>query len=358
MKAFTIIPKKRDSICIREVTKPKINAGEVLVKVLCVGLDGTDKEVGEGFYGKAPKGSKFLIVGHESIGIVERKNKVHELELGDYVVATVRRPDNCINCIAGESDMCIKGNYKERGIRGLHGYLSEYYKEKPEWLIKIPKNIRKIGVLLEPMSIAEKAVIQAFKIQERLVWKPKTAVILGSGTLGLMAAMLLRIKGIDVNIIDRTEKHKIKSHIFKTLGIHHINSKKHPIADIPKLLKRRIDIVVEMTGNPKVIKDAINIVGRDGIVLLLSVTGNSFVDNLDFAKFNYDIVTGNKLIVGIVNANKRYFKEGIEDMQKINRRYPGILESVITKRIGLEEFSSYDILHDRSQIKIVIDVGV
>lgn len=358
MKALTIIPKKKNSIMLRDIPKPTINKGEVLVKVLHVGLDGTDKEIGEGHYGAAPDRSKFLIVGHEAIGVVEKTDGVSKLKVGDYVVATVRRPDDCINCIAGESDMCIKGNYKERGIKGLHGYLSEYYKEEPEWIIKIPKSIRDIGVLLEPMSIAEKAIIQAFKIQDRMVWRPKTAVVLGSGSLGIMAAVLLRMRGIDVSIVDRTEKHKIKSQIFRTVGIHHLNSEKHPISEIPKLLKRRIDIVVEMTGNPEVIKAAINIGGKNSVVLLVSVTGNKFIDNLDFAKFNYSLVTGNKLIVGIVNANKKYFELGVNDMKKIKKVFPGVLESIITKRIKLNEFSSYDILHDRSQIKIVVDVGV
>ncbi len=358
MKALTIIPKKEGSILLRDIPKPLIKKGEVLIRVLHVGLDGTDKEVGEGLYGESPKGSEFLIVGHEAIGIIEKTNTVQGFHVGDHVVATVRRPDDCINCVAGESDMCIKGNYKERGIKGLHGYLSEYYKEKPEWLVKIPYKLQNIGMLLEPMSIAEKAIIQSFEIQKRLVWRPKTAVILGSGSLGIMAALLLRIRGIDVTIVDRTERHKIKSGIFRTTGMRHINSEKRDISDIPKLLKRNIDIVLEMTGNPQVVKKAISIAGKNSSVSLLSVTGNSFVENLDFGRFNYDMVMGNRIIVGIVNSNRRYFEEGVKDMQRIEKNFPGVLRSLITKRIMLNDFSSYDILHDRSQIKVVVDVGV
>lgn len=149
-------------------------------------------------------------MGHESLGIVEEVgNNVIDFSIGDYVVATVRRSDDCIKCRNGESDMCLKGNSKERGIKGLHEFMSEYYKEKPEYLIKIPDKHKEVGVLLEPLSIVEKGILQMFEIQRRFVWKPRKALIVGAGIIGLFAT-LLRTQGLDVYTLATREKDGLK----------------------------------------------------------------------------------------------------------------------------------------------------
>ncbi len=358
IKAGTIIPKDKKTFAIRNIEMPKITENEILVQVLELGLDGTDKEIGNGFYGEAPKNQKYLIVGHEAIGIIKQIGKnTKGFEIGNYVVATVRRPDKCINCINGESDMCITNNYTERGIKGKNGYFTEYYTENPDYLVKIPEEIKDIAVMLEPFSIAEKAIVQIFKIQNRLIWKPKTAVVLGSGTVGLFAAMILRLKGIDVICVDRTINNIIKNKIFSAFNITHINSTEIPISEIPKKLSKNIDIVVELTGNPTVIYDAMSIISNNGVTCLLSVTGESYMKNINIAKLNYNTVLGNKLIFGSVNSNIKHFMQGVEDMKIINSKYPEILKSMITKKIKMSEFKSYDILNNKSDIKIIIKIN-
>ena len=178
MKALVVMPGQANSAHLTSVPKPRPGMDQALVKVLEVGLDGTDREIAEGLYGQAPTGQDVLILGHESFGQVEEVGpQVRSIRPGDYVVATVRRPDNCINCQAGESDNCLQGDYLERGIKGLHGFLSEYYVEDEAYLVQVPRELRGVGVFLEPLSIVEKAVFQAFKIQERMVWQPRTAIV-------------------------------------------------------------------------------------------------------------------------------------------------------------------------------------
>src|SRR3990170_5003409 len=97
MKAIVVIPGKSNSVHLREVPKPKVgdipNGRGVLVKILRVGVDGTDKEINAAEYGASPPGDDYLILGHESFGMVEEVgSNVTELQPGDYVVATVRRP--------------------------------------------------------------------------------------------------------------------------------------------------------------------------------------------------------------------------------------------------------------------------
>lgn len=354
MKAGSIIPKTKGSFKIIEAEVPEISENEVLVKVNMLGLDGTDKELGEGLYGEAPAGSEYLIPGHESIGTVEKVGSaVNGISVGDTVVATVRRPDDCINCKSGESDMCIKGDYLERGIKGENGYMAEYYKEKQEYLVKIPSEIASVAVMLEPFSIAEKAVKQVFEAQKRMVWQPKSAVVLGTGTVGLFAAMILRLNNIEVVSVDRTESNVIKDNIYSKMGITHINSSNIPIKKLPDELKKRIDIVIELTGSPKAVASALNLPSINGVLCLLSVTGESYSENLDIGKFNYNMVLGNKLVLGSVNSNILHFIKGVQDMAAIESQHPGLLGTMITRKIKLEDFN-YSMLDDREQIKNII----
>lgn len=359
MKAAAIIPMRKGTLHFVDIPVPRISKDEVLVRVVRVGLDGTDREIGMGYYGKAPKGCKYLVVGHESLGIVEevgRAARSSDLKEGDYVVATVRRPDGCANCAAGESDMCLTGNYTERGIKGAHGYMTRYYKEVPGNLVKIPAAIREPAVMLEPFSIAEKAVTQPFAIQRRMLWKPKVAVVLGTGTVGLFAAMLLRLRGLEVFSADRTASNALKKRIFRSIGIKHIDSKAIGVAGIPEMIGKPIDMVVELTGSPTVIYDAMRMTGPNGITSLVSVTGGSYMEQVDMARLNYEMVLGNRLAVGVVNSNKGHFEEGARDMARIEKMHPGLLRSMITRRVPFGEFNSYDILEDRSQVKVVIEM--
>jgi len=153
MKAIAVIPGKPDSIHLREVPKPSLsqipNGRGVLVKVLRVGVDGTDKEINAAEYGAAPDGDDFLILGHESFGRVEAVGpNVTEFKPGDYVAATVRRPGASIYDEIGTYDMSTDDTYFERGINLRHGFLTEYYVDDPEYIVKVPEGLRDVGVLL------------------------------------------------------------------------------------------------------------------------------------------------------------------------------------------------------------------
>jgi len=126
MKAIAVKPGVPNSVHLVDMPKPLI--GEiaegrgVLVRVLRVGVDGTDKEINAAEYGAAPDGSDFLVIGHEGFGVVEEVGpNVHEVKPGDFVVATVRRPGTSIYDLIGTNDMKTDDNYFERGISPRHG---------------------------------------------------------------------------------------------------------------------------------------------------------------------------------------------------------------------------------------------
>src|SRR5919197_2641732 len=204
MRGVAVHPGQPNSMHLAEVDEPRLSdipdGRGVLVKVLRVGVDGTDKEINAAEYGQAPPGFDFLVTGHESFGQVEAVGaEVGHVKPGDYVVATVRRPGHSIYDLIGTSDMTTDSVYYERGINLLHGYLAEYYGDDAEFIVKIPRGLKEVGVLLEPLTVVRKGITQAFEIQRRLrVWRPRRAAVMGAGTIGLLAALVLRLRGLDV----------------------------------------------------------------------------------------------------------------------------------------------------------------
>ncbi|MBI3943797.1 MAG: alcohol dehydrogenase catalytic domain-containing protein [Chloroflexi bacterium] len=228
MKAIAVYPGKPDSIHLESLTKPSVNdipnGRGVLVKVLRVGVDGTDKEINAAEYGRAPEGYGFLVTGHENFGQVEAIGpNVTEFVPGDYVVATVRRPGSSIYDKIGTYDNTTDDVYYERGINLLHGYLTEYYVDDPEYIIKVPEGLKDIGVLVEPLSVPEKGMIQAYEIQRRLkVWRPRKAAVLGAGTIGLLGALIFRLRGLDVTVFGLTPRPYLNSDLVEALGAHYL----------------------------------------------------------------------------------------------------------------------------------------
>src|SRR5437773_8651755 len=181
-----------------DAPKPTPSAREALLRTNKIGICGTDLEIIQGSYGEAPSCSDDLILGHECLATLEEApSNSAGIRKGDLVVPTVRRPDECLNCQDGESDMCLTGQYKEHGIRRLHGFCSEYSVSDLNFLVTVPAELSDVAVLLEPTSVAEKGVLQSFKIQERMIWKPQRALVLGTGPVGILTVLLLRLRGLN-----------------------------------------------------------------------------------------------------------------------------------------------------------------
>jgi len=356
MKAIAITPRGKDSARLIDTPKPELHEHGVLVRVIRCGICGTDAEINQGLYGQAPSGSDYLILGHENFGRVEQVGaSVRMVNVGDYVVATVRRPDDCINCAHGESDMCIKGNYVERGIKQVHGYIAEYYLEVPEYLVRIPPELKSVGVLLEPLTVAEKGVYQAFKIQERMVWLPKTAVVIGAGTVGLMAALLLRAKGLNVAVVARSLRGTLNSQIAEAAGAQYFSAQEIAVADLPTKLGN-IDIIFEATGSSLVAAQSLEIIGANGVAILSSVTGGDKTVTFPADQVNQRMVLGNMVAFGTVNANRRYFDMGVNDMMQFEKLWHGLLMRFITRRVPIADFK-IDVLNDRSGVKTTIEIS-
>ena len=341
MKAVVVAPGQAGSGRLQEVPKPTPRPAEVLVRVHEVGIDGTDAEILAGQYGEAPPGDDFLIIGHESLGQVQAvTDGVEDLAPDDWVVAMVRRPDPvpCRNCAADEWDMCLNGLYTERGIKGLHGFLAECYLEQPRYLVKLPEELARIGVLLEPLTIGEKAVDQIKRVQSRLVWQPQRAVVLGAGPVGLLAALVLRLQDLEVHVYDLAEP-GLKSALVEAMGARYMWAEKRRLDH--KLANEigPIDIIFEATGYSPLAFDAMDTVAPNGIVCLSGVSGGGRTLRVSADHLNLELVLGNRVVFGTVNANRRHFESGAEHLNDIEKRWPQLLSRIITTRVPIEQFA-------------------
>jgi len=336
MKAITIIPTIKGSTSLRDVPKAKYSDEQVLVKVLETGVCRTDLEIYEGLYGKTPINQDYLIMGHESLGIVEAVgNKVHSIKKGDYVVRTVRRPckDACINCRFDQNDMCLTGNYVEAGIVGLDGVMTEFYAEKPKFLININYRHKNVGVLMEPLSFSEKAVRKAYEARTGFYWEPKKALVVGAGPIGLLEAMILRNKGLKTIVAARSEEGNLKSDIVTKIGANYVSTKKIKLKDLGKF-----DIIIESSGVGKMVKQSMEALNTNGVLCLTSITGSSKNYVLPLDQINLDFVLGNKAIVGAVNANIKDFEQGTMHLNDFERKWPGVMRQLITRREKPEDY--------------------
>ena len=344
MKAVAVFPGTPNSMHLAQLAKPAVadvpDGRGVLVKVLRVGVDGTDKEINAAEYGAAPPGYDFLVTGHESFGRVEAVGpNVTELQPGDYVVATVRRPGSSIYDRIGTYDMTTDDVYYERGINLRHGYLTEYYVDDPEYIVKIPAGLRQVGVLLEPTTVVEKGIAQAYEIQRRLrVWRPRKAAVMGAGTIGLLAAMALRLRGLEVTVFGRTARPYLNSDLIEALGARYESTVTLPILEGARR-HGPFDLIFEATGSSPVVFESMQALGKNGVLVLSSVTGGDRRIEVPADRINLDFVLGNKVMVGTVNANREYFEMGVKDLAQAEAQYPGWLPRLLTHPVrGLENW--------------------
>jgi threonine dehydrogenase-like Zn-dependent dehydrogenase len=344
MRALAVIPGRPHSLHLVEVPKPSLDevpgGRGVLVRVLRVGVDGTDKEIDAAEYGQAPPGHDFLITGHEGFGQVEAIGPaVSGLAVGDFVVATVRRPGSSIYDSIGTSDMTTDDVYFERGINLRHGFLAEYYVDAADFIVKVPAGLKQVGVLLEPMTVVEKGIAQAYEIQRRLrVWRPRRAAVMGAGTIGLLAALVLRLRGLEVTVFGLRRPPYLNADLLALIGAQYVSSADVPIAEGAHALGP-FDLIFEATGYSPVVFDSMQALGKNGVLVLSSVTGGNRRVDVPADRINLEFVLGNKVMVGTVNANREHFEHGVEDMALAEATFPGWLAGLLTHPVaGLDRY--------------------
>ncbi len=365
MKAIAVRPGTPNSVHERDIPMPsidKIADGKgILVKVLKVGVDATDREINDALYGNSPPGDDYLVLGHESFGIVKEVGpNVRNVRVGDYVTATVRRPGGSIYDKIGTYDMTSEETYYERGINLLHGYMTEYFVDHEDYIVRVPKGLKNLHVLMEPMSCAAKAIHQAYEAQRRMkIWSPKRAFVLGAGQIGLLSTLVLRLKGLDVYTLARAAGPNLKSSIVEGMEATYVATSQTSLEQLAKKVGKA-DLIIDATGSSAIAFSAMEALGHNGVLVWTSITGGKAQTTIPSDKINIEWVLGNKLLVGSVNANRDHFESGIKDLALGEVMFPDVIHKILTSPVdGLCNYKEMMrlLVEDNSALKVYVNVA-
>jgi len=364
MKALAVFPSSRE---VRLIDQPEpVIAGptEVKLRVLEAGICGTDREITSFHYGTPPVNSPHLVIGHEALGeVIDVGSGVTGLARGDLAVLTVRRPcphDLCAPCRKGRQDFCITGDFTERGIKGAHGFMTEFVVDDQRYIVRVPKELREVAVLLEPLTVGEKAAEQARVLTQRLPGDLKddpsqlNAVVLGAGPIGLLGAMKLVNGGFKtwVYSLDKADSPNVR--IVSAIGARFVSSAEHAPADLAKIIGN-ISLVYEATGVAKMSFDVLGVLSVNGVFIFTGVPGVRAPVEIDAEGIMRNLVLKNQVLCGTVNAGRASFEEGVQDLGSFMRRFPAAVRALIPARVTLDD--ARDAVLSRGGIKSVITVA-
>jgi glucose 1-dehydrogenase len=350
MRALTVVPRQAGSLAVADMPEPVVGDGELLVEGIALGVCGTDREIAGGHYGWAPPGADRLILGHESLGRVREAVKGSGFELGDLVVGVVRRPDPvpCGACAHGEFDMCRNGRYREHGIKEIHGYGSERWTVEADYAVKLDPSLEDVGMLVEPTTVVAKAWEHIEHIGRRAWFEPRSVLVVGAGPIGLLAALLGAQRGLDVHVLDRVTRGP-KPGLVSALGAtYHTGSVPEAAA------KAEPDIIVEATGVPRLVLDAMAGDMTAGVVCLTGVSpaGPSPVE-VDAGALNRGLVLRNDVVFGTVNANHRHYHQAVRALREADHAW---LAGLVTRRLPMDR-AQEAFEQGEEEVKVVIDLG-
>ncbi|MCL2768506.1 MAG: glucose 1-dehydrogenase [Solirubrobacterales bacterium] len=346
MRAIAVVPGRPDTAGVVEVGEPPLSDGALLVRTRLIGICGTDREIAIDGYGIPPPGEGRLVLGHESLGEVLDAPDGSGFARGDLLAGVVRRPDPlpCAACAADEWDMCQTGDFVELGIKEHHGYGSERFRVDPRFAVRLDPALGELGVLLEPTSVVAKALEHAQQLGARAWFQPRVALITGAGPIGLLAAMLARQRGLETHVVDRATS-GAKPGLVTDLGaIYHST----PVAE----LQIRPDIVVECTGVSGVAIDAIHRAAPGAVIALTGISHSQRVAEARLDALNAEIVLGNKVVFGTVNAARRHHDQAAHALARAD---PSWLARLITRRLRADEWPAA-LEKSRGDIKVVVDM--
>jgi threonine dehydrogenase-like Zn-dependent dehydrogenase len=370
MKAVAVFPARREVRVIDQPEPAIVSPTQAKMRMLEVGVCGTDREIISFEYGTPPTGYEYLILGHESLSeVVEVGPQVSKVKPGDLVVMTVRRPcphPDCVACRQGRQDFCYTGDFTERGIKQEHGFMTEYVVEEERYLSVAPRELRDVAVLVEPLTIAEKSLEQLQLIQARLPWacpvepgKPSDhchrAVVLGAGPVGLLGAMALRVAGFEVTVYSRSHAHEENNAIVSAIGARYIAAETHTVEELAKTAGP-IDVVYEAVGASGVAFDVIQHLGPNGVFIFTGVPGRKGPMEVDTDYIMQDVVLKNQVILGSVNAPPHCFQAAIRDLETFVKKWPAAVRALITARYPIER-ALEPLSNDAGGIKNVVEVA-
>ncbi len=346
---------------------PITSPDEVKLRIVRVGICGTDREEAAGGRALAPSEQKDLVIGHEMFGrVVEAGKEVTRVKPGDYAVFTVRRGcGKCLPCAMNRSDMCRTGEYKERGIWGADGYQTEYVVDKEQYAVCIPAELEKVGVLVEPLSVAEKAIDEAVRLQfSRLPdalatpdwFQGRHCLVAGLGPIGLLAALALRLRGAEVFGLDIVDASSVRAQWLTAINGQYVDARKVPANRVNEVLGP-MELIIEATGIAALEFNLLDALALNGVYVLTGIPGGHRPIEIAGSELISRLVLGNRVMVGSVNASRDHYQMAVDDLMAAHLQWGDHLNHLITNRYPHTEFMAALGSHDESEIKVVLEWG-
>jgi threonine dehydrogenase-like Zn-dependent dehydrogenase len=365
MKAVALTPGTTTMRLI-DLHEPAVSApDEIKVRILRVGICGTDREEAAGGRALAPQGQKELVIGHEMLGqVVETGKSVTRVRPGEYAVFTVRRGcGTCLPCLMNRSDMCLTGDYHERGIWGMDGYQTEFAVDREQYVVRVPSEIGQIGVLTEPLSVAEKAIDESARIQTARL--PEAAatpnwlygrrcLIAGLGPIGLLAALALRLRGAEVYGLDVVDVDSARPLWLTHIGGSYVDGRKIPPDKVIRELGQ-MDLIFEATGVAALEFNLLDALGKNGVYVLTGIPGGDRPLQLDGAELIRRLVLGNQVMIGSVNASRGHFQMAVDDLVRARLTWGDHVARLISHHRPYTEFQNTLTHHEEDEIKVVLE---
>ncbi len=256
--------------------------------------------------------------------------------------------------------MTSEETYYERGINLRHGFMTEKFADEEEYIVRVPEGLKHLHVLQEPMSCAAKAVQQAYEAQHRMkVWRPRLAYVLGSGQIGLLTTLILKLRGLDVYTLARGKAPNLKSEIVAGMEANYISTRETNMDELVANTGKP-DLIVDATGSSKLAFQAMQHVGHNGVVVWTSITGGDENIEIPSDSVNLNWVLGNKLLLGSVNANRTHFESGIRDLALGDMMFPGVLDKILTHPVdGLDQYEEMMrlLVEDKDALKVFVNIA-
>jgi len=370
MKAVAVFPEAREVLVVDDHPEPALESPtEVLLRVLEVGVCGTDREIAGFEYGFPPPGCERLVIGHEALAeVIDCGPEVTRVAKGDLVVPMVRRPcphAHCLACRNERQDFCYTDEYTERGIRHRHGFMTEHVVEDERYLVAVPRALRHSAVLTEPLTIVEKTLIQLWDVQERLPWECREArdsgraprlraLVLGAGPVGLLGAMAIRHAGFETSVYSREPPGGRKAELAAELGARYLSAEDVGVEALPEALGR-VDFVFEATGASQLAFEVLDILDNNAVFVFTGVPGRKAPIEVAADAIMRRLVLKNQLLFGTVNAGRDAFEAAVTDLEAFAETWPAALGGLITGRASIDDAPAR--LQGADGIKTVIEIA-
>ncbi len=365
MQAIALVPGTTN-LHIVDRPEPDISApDEVKLRIIRVGICGTDREEAAGGRADAPAGQTELVIGHEMFGqVVQVGANVSRVKVDDYAVFTVRRGcGKCVPCSMNRSDMCATGQYLERGIKGLDGYQCEFAVDHEQYIVRVPPELEVIGVLTEPLTVVEKAIDEVVRVQSARLpdagaspnWLfGKRCLIAGLGPIGLLAAIILRLRGAEIYGMDVVDANSARPQWLAVLDGKYIDGRQVTADKIDDVCGG-MDVIVEATGVAALEFNLIDALGINGAYVVTGIPGGDRPLEIPGAELVRQLVLDNQVLIGSVNAARAHFQMAVDDLLAAHLRWGDHIAKLITNRYPASDFQTPLTTHTADEIKVVLE---